>query len=277
MGEIRGVRGLWDFKSSGIIWRILPAGDRMIVGEERDAAAKSVSFFCVALDDGRVVWRGIRPAERWWSGIDAVHRGMLFLHEYPVPGMPDHRKIFAIDLETGAAVWENAELAFGFARDGALYASRDLFDRRQFFELDLRTGSLLREVPADSLAGLRSGSGPEWEMDVELPLAAGDAPDAIREAFPRGTALEPGETLRYGDTEIWNWYEVHPDGGAGRKLREHLFVIDAPTGAILFRDIVCDGLSLPAGTTFFRAGERILYVRERTTLRSFSLSTGDPS
>lgn len=277
MRDNRGVRGLWDYHAAGTIWRILPAGERLIVGEERDTSAKTVSYFCVALDDGRVIWRGKQTGGRWWSGIEAVHRGLVFIHEYPVPSMPDHRKIFAIDLRTGVQAWENGELAFGFAREGAVYASRELFDRRQFFELDLRTGSVVREVPADALAELRPGPYPEWEMDVEIPGPSGDPPGGVRAAFPAGTTLEPGESLRRGSAEVSNWYEVRTDGDGRRMLREHLFALDASAGGVMFHDIVCDGLSLPTGTSFFRAEERIIYVRERTTLRSFALTTGDAS
>jgi hypothetical protein len=277
MDAADGVTGLWDYHASGTIWRILPAGGGLIVGEERDTAAKRASYFCVTLDEGRTLWKGVQPAAGWWTGIDAVCRGMIFIHEYPVPSMPDHGKIFAVDAATGGTAWENADLAFGFVRDGAVYASRDLFERKQYFELELRGGTVLREVPAAEVAGLRALPEPEWEMEVELPRPSGEAPAAAAAAFPAGTALEPGETLSRGRLEICNVYEAGPDQGRGRLLREHLFVLDAETGGTVFRDIVCDGLSRPAGTTFFRAEERILYVRGRTALRSFSLSTGGAS
>jgi hypothetical protein len=264
----------WDFTVGGIIWRILPADGRLIVGEERDAAKKSASLFCVGLDDGAVRWKGLRLGEEWWTGIETVHRGVIIAHEYPVPGMPDHRNIIAIDARTGGRLWENRDLAFAFASGDRVYGAREFFDRRAFYEADLATGALVREVPVDEARAIRDSAGAGWGMDVQLPLPSDSLAPALREAFPPGTEVAPGETLMHNDTHISNCYESRPDGAPGRTLREHIFAIDAGTGAVLRRDVVCDGLAYPAGTTFFRAEGRVLYVKERSTLRSFAISTG---
>lgn len=269
MSGFRGDRDLWDFTASGIIWKILPCEGRLIVGEERDPVKKTVSMFCVRLDDGTVLWKGITPAETWWTGIEAVHRGVIIVHEYPVPSMPDHGSIIAIDAARGERLWENRDLAFAFASGGTICGSRDLFDRRAFFEVDLTTGAAGRELTAGEARALRESGETGWGMDVGIPAPADDVPDRIRAEFPPGTGLLPGETLMHNDIEISNCYESR-NAGPGA-LREHIFAIDARSGSLLRRDVVCDGLSVPAGTTFFRAEGRILYVRDRSTLRSFAL------
>ncbi len=267
-------RGLWEFRTAGNIWKIVPAEGRLIVGEERDLAEKTVSYFCVSLDDGRVLWKGKRPPEPWWTGIETVHRGILFIHEYPVPSMPDHRKILAIDTRTGDSLWENAELAFGFAGDASVYASKELFDRKAFYELDLLTGAVIREIPPHDLQTLRAGTGTGWGADVQFPEWTPEPPGAVRAAFPPAVALEPGEALSYALSDVSTWYEVLPATDGGRKLREHLFILDRRSGSLRFHDVVCDGLLLPAGSTFFRMEERLLYVKDRTTLRSLTLPNG---
>lgn len=273
MGTNSGVHGLWDFKAVGNIWKIIPLSGRRIVGEERHLEDKRVTFFCVSLDDGRVHWQGKSVAQAWWTGIEAVHQGVLFIHDYPVPSMPDHKKIIAIDASSGDPLWETPELTFGFASGASVFASKEFFDRKAFFELDLMTGAVVRELTADDLRVLRPDPGTGWGMDIGNADAVPGTRASVAGAFPAGTRLEPGGSMRLGDAEVCNWYEVIPDGNNGRSLREHLFVLDDRTGEILFRDVVCDGLALPAGATFFRAEERILYVKERTTLRSFLLST----
>lgn len=266
--------GLWNFRTAGNIWKIIPADPGLIVGEERDLAGKTVSYFCVALDDGRVKWQGKRLAESWWTGIESVHRGILFIHEYPVPSMPDHKKILAIDTQTGDTLWENPDLAFGFAVGASVYASKELFDRKAYYELDLMTGAVKREIPSDDLLALRAEPGPGWGGDVQFPDWIPDPAAPVRGAFPDGVELQPGESLSHDGAEITTCYEVLPPAAGARKLREHLFVIDVRSGALVFRDVVCDDLSLPAGSTFFRVEERILYVKDRTTLRSFTISDG---
>ncbi len=273
MGSGRGVRGLWDYDARANVWKIVPLEDRRIIGEARDLGNKRVTFFCVSLDDGRVHWQGKGVSQPWWTGIEAVHGGILFLHDYPVPSMPDHGKIVAIDASSGDPIWENPDLAFGFASGGSVFASKELFDRRAYYEIDLLTGGVVREVPAGELPAFRPDHATTWGIDVGNADLVPELHPTVAGAFPAGALLEPGGAMLVGGAEISNWYETVQGAGQARTLREHLFVLDAPTGEILFRDLVCDGLSLPAGATFFRADDRIVYVRNRTTIRSFSLST----
>jgi hypothetical protein len=273
MNGFRANRDHWDFTASGIIWKILPCEGRLIIGEERDPARKTMSLFCVRLDDGSVVWKGLTPGDNWWTGIEVVHRGVIIAHEYPVPSMPDHGSIIAIDAARGERLWENRDLAFAFASGGTICGSKDLFDRRAFFEVDPATGASGRELTANEARSLRDSGEAGWGMDVGIPVPSGEVPDHVRASFPPSTGLLPGEILMHNDTEISNCYESRPAGA----LREHIFAFDARTGSLLRRDVVCDGLSVPAGTTFFRAEGRILYVRDRSTLRSFALPEGGPA
>ncbi len=273
MGTEVGVRGLWDYNAGGNIWKIIPTEGRWIIGEERDLAKKLVTFFCVSLDDGRVRWQGKRVAQEWWTGIEAVHQGVLFIHEFPVPSMPDHKNIIAIDASSGDPLWENPELTFVSANGASVFGSKEFFDRRAFFELDLFTGEIIREMTADELRAVRQDPGTGWGVEVANADLVPELRAPVAGVFPAGALLEPGGALLADRAEVCNWYEVLPAGDRGRTLREHLFVLDGATGEIRFHDIVCDGLALPAGATFFRAGDRIVYVRNRTTLRSFSLSS----
>lgn len=268
MKNDRDVGPTWEYPAAGLIWRILPVEGRLIVGEERDPSNRSASIFCIGLNDGAVIWRGVRPGESWWTGIETVHRGVVVLHEYPVPSMPDHRRIIAVDLRTGRKLWENGDLAFAFASGSTVYGSKELFDRRVFYELDLATGAVRRELPAGEAGELRE---PEaaWGPEVGFPLPAAEIPAAVAAAFGRGARIEPGETLTYDDIDIVNCYETTTGGDPNRALREHLFVVDASAGTVVHRDVVCDALARPAGTTFIRVADRVVYVKDRSRLRSF--------
>jgi hypothetical protein len=264
----------WDFAATGIIWKIVPSSGRLIVGEDRDPVNKTASLFCVALDSGAVRWKGMSLGEHWWTGIETVHRGVIIVHDYPVPGMPDHKNIIAIDAARGERLWENRDLAFAFASGGKICGSKEFFERRAFYEIDLATGEVGSELTAAEAAGLRDAAEEGWGMDVGIPAACDTVADRIRALFPPGTGLVPGDSLMHNDTEISNVYESSPGGAPGTAapgLREHIVALDARTGSVLRRDIVCDGLSVPAGTTFFRAEERVLYVKDRAILRSFAI------
>jgi hypothetical protein len=266
------VRPSWEFQVSSIIWRILPAGTEYVIGEIRDGGKKTVSFFAVGLDDGRPRWEGNPAPEKWWTGIESVHGNILVLHEYPVPSMPDHRKIFAVDLPTGELLWTNEELAFSFALGDTFYASKDYFDRRAFYGLDAATGRVGEEVPAERIQELMTRRPAGWEGHIGIPLPDDTVSAAATGRLGRTATLFPGESLRYGGVEVACCYETVGSPDTAPPLREHLFVVDAGSGEFLFHDVVCDQLSGPVPGTFFRMGDSILYVKNRSTLRSLAIS-----
>jgi len=261
------VHPAWDFKASSSIWRILPAGEDYIVGEVRDREKKSVSFFSVRLEDGRRCWEGNVLTERWWAGIEAVHGSTLFLHEYPVPSMPDHRKVFAVDIPTGKLLWKNEDLAFSFATDDGVYGSRDFFDRRAYYKLDTATGEAGEEVAPEVIDRLMSLKPVEWGDHIEFPRADEGLPAAVGGHPALSAELLPGESLRRGDVSVLTCYDRVP--GSAPAVREHLFIVAG--GDVLFHDLVCDGLAGPVPGTFFRHRDRILYIKNRTLLRSLSI------
>jgi len=265
------IRPAWDFKASSTIWRILPAGVDYVVGEIRDGEKKTVSFFCVRLEDGRRCWEGNVIPEKWWAGIEAVHGNILFLHEYPVPSMPDHRKIFAIEIPTGKLLWTNEELAFSFGLDGKVYASKDLFERRAYYGLDAVTGTVGEEVPPEEIQSLLTLRRDGWGGHVEIPTVGEVVPDAAGGMLDPSAELIPGDSLRCGEVEIVTCYEKDQGPALQPSIREHLFVVDTTGGEVLFHDVVCDRLSGPVPGTFFRVGERILYIKNRSILRSLPL------
>jgi len=263
------IRPAWDFEASSSIWRVLPAGDDYIVGEVRDREKKAVSFFSVRLEDGRRCWEGNVLTEQWWAGIEAVHGSTLFLHEYPVPSMPDHRKIYAVDIPTGKIRWKNEELAFSFATDDAVYGSRDFFDRRAYFKLDAVTGEAGEEVPAEVIERLLAVKPAGWGDHVEIPRADDEFPAGIAGHPALAADPLPGESLRRGDISVLTCYDRAPGSGSGPSVREHLFVVDR--GDVLYHDLVCDGLTGPVPGTFFRHRDRVLYIKNRSLLRSLSV------
>jgi len=261
------IRPLWDFSVSATIWRILPAGDGYLVGESRDAESKTVSFFCLTLSDGRRCWEGNPLSEKWWAGIEGVHGKTLYLHEYPQPSMPDHRKIYAVDIPGGHLLWKNEELAYAFASGGSVFGSKDYFDRRAYFELDAATGAERGEVPADTIAQLMAGLTTGWGAGVEMP----EPDDSPVPALPGAREeVTPGDRIRCGAVDVRTCFTG--DRERGSPVTEHLYVTSVPGGEVVYHDVACEGLSGPVPGTFFRAGDAILYIRNRSTLRSLAIA-----
>ena len=160
-----GLRPSWEFTTQGDIWRLHPASGGRLVGEERDAVRKAVSFFCLDLTAGKPMWAGRNFGEPWWTGIEAVHEETVIIHGFATPDLPEHRGVAAVDLVTGDLLWQDAAIAYWGATGDCVYAGRVARGGMISEEIEIRTGRVGRE------------------------LGSGDEEDALcrpdRKAFPR--------------------------------------------------------------------------------------------
>src|SRR3989304_2231091 len=101
------IRPAWQYKTDGQLWRILFSESARIVGEDRNEEKKEVTFFCLDEMSGEVLWNRVRLKEHWWIGIETLYDGIVYLHEYVKPDLPQHHKIIALDLESGERPWRD--------------------------------------------------------------------------------------------------------------------------------------------------------------------------
>ncbi|HMK38971.1 MAG TPA: DUF4905 domain-containing protein, partial [Bacteroidota bacterium] len=157
----------WEYAAEGIIWRLHPAGKGMLIGEERNIESRTTSFFSVG--PSGTLWKGKNFGEQWWTGIETVHRGVLFLYGFATPDLPGRRGITAVDCATGDLLWKNGELTFIAAAGGSMYASRDALEGPRVAEWDSRTGALVKELGRGSGALQLVPDGDGGPDDVQYP------------------------------------------------------------------------------------------------------------
>ncbi|HEX3384462.1 MAG TPA: DUF4905 domain-containing protein, partial [Mucilaginibacter sp.] len=85
-----------QFKSP--VWRFeIDCVKDIIVAEIRDASDKKVQFASIDLEDGHVYSDNFQAEERWLTGIEAAHDGILLVHNYHSEAGPAHKGWIAID------------------------------------------------------------------------------------------------------------------------------------------------------------------------------------
>ncbi|MBI1804414.1 MAG: DUF4905 domain-containing protein [Ignavibacteriae bacterium] len=269
---------VWEFAASGIIWRLLPSPAGYFVGEERDVNNKSVSFFCLEQESGTVRWRGRGVGQQWWVSLDSIHERTVFLHEYATPDMPDQKKIYALDLDTGDVRWTSDELRFLFAYEASIYASKDGFEGRQFFELDLAKGKVIREIDASYLNVLRENIGPRREH-VDFPRVLDQPTGQGNELWKAVEKIVPGEKqlglveyLERNDSVALSIYENTSDVPTQQSFRQHLGIVGKEKGDERFKDILVEHATTPVPDTFFAVKDFIYYIKEKNRLRAIDLS-----
>jgi len=269
----------WRQQVKGVLWRVLPDHEGGLIGEERDPAARSVSFFRVRVSSGDVVWRDVTAPGGWWTGIECVAQGTLLIHGFASPDLPGHRGLTALDLRTGASLWSDEDVVFVAAVDGVVYGLGGRSDRRGLVGRNLTTGALIDEGPVDE--GRLQDLVRRWQAETPSPVAlpepveVGKDEHAIASRLLAGAAMvESGlETLRFGGMTVTAHHERAQAVRPGRPVYRRVLSVFGGEGATpAYREILDDDLTMPAPEAFFMIGQTLLFVKGRRTLCAVHLS-----
>lgn len=260
----------WEFTVPGVIWRLLPAAEGILVGEDRDLEKKTVSFFCLDERTGTPLWKDLRFAEPWWISMEALHKETLILHEFAAPDMPDHKKIHAVGAATGKTLWSNDDAKFLFAHGDHMYAGRETFEERIFSEIRLKDGVAVREVSAPDLHAIQREVHEGFATEVRFP-------EVVRDGEPKEPDLAPfvGSASADGGQTEYIAESLHvavagctpePALNGGRTFRQQLVVFDRARGKVVYRDLMNAKLSMPVPDMFFLKRGFLYYIKEKRTL-----------
>ena len=271
------VEPVWAFEAAGVLWRILITDNGLIIGEDRDKDKKTVSFFCIDSLTGNVLWKDVRFAEPWWIGLEAIHKEIVFIHEYAAPDMPGHKKIYALDIKTGRQAWSNENVQFLFAHADRVYTAKEKFEGRELYEVDLGTGTTVQKVEASYLNVLKEDA-PVPASPIELPSpVAGDAgfnqvfDSAIKRVIAKKRRLAFAETMTKNGCLIAAFYDS-AIGATEPSFGQHLFVADASNGKILFQDQLNSGTNMAVPDAFLCIQNMCYYIKNRKLLCAIRIS-----
>ena len=245
-----------------------------IIGEDRDSDQKTVAFFCLNAENGDVLWKDKRYEEPWWIGIEAIVHDKVYLHGYTKPDMPEHGKIVAIDLGTGKILWQNNKYAFLCATNETIYAFRDLFERRLYYELDAVTGEFIRETetPPENVYELKrlchgrtDFSYPEIlnELSADYPAIT----EFIARHYNRNGLRGAIEYLKSSGRMLFNFHIAldQPVKDGAEALQNVFHIVDENTGKELYDEVLNAATSAPVPDSFFVDSKIVYFVKERNT------------
>ncbi len=267
----------WEYRTNGVAWKILPAGRAFFVGEDRDTDAKRVEFFCLDRTSGRELWKKKPVGEQWWVGIESAHDDVVFVHEYATPDMPDHKRIIAMDLPSGSILWSNEELKFGHAIGDSVYAIKDHFERRIWYDLDLHSGITRGEIEPDEVRRRREAADAAARESTVFPTpfdperAGAGLPDYVGRALRRATNLVAAEYIDREPEFVLAYHNKPGRDPETADLREEIVVIAKPTGDILYGDTMVEKANVPLRDAFFMIDHVLYYVRGKNTLVAVNL------
>ena len=265
----------WEHTAEGVIWRLHPAEGGLLLGEERNIASKAVSFFCV--DGSGTLWKGKNFGEQWWTGIETVHKGVLFLYGFATPDLPGRKGITAVDCATGDILWKKSELTFIAAAGDGIYAAQEALDGPVITEIGHRTGVLVREVGRGRSAMQEVSLAAEGPEGVQYPqlLSADDVSPlaALVRQFsaPAGT----GWPVEYGEDGPYLVIVYHRGMGESRGVKspyaQVMDVVERPSGTVAMHVTLDPAVSIPVSGSFLLHAGTLYFVREKKTLTAVRL------
>ena len=247
----------------------------MLVGEERNIGSRTVSFFCVG--PSGTLWRGKNFGEQWWTGIETVHRGVLFLYGFATPDLPGRKGITAVDCATGDLLWKNGELTFIAASGDKIYSSQEAPGGPVVAEIEYRTGAPVREMGRGRSAMHQVPHAADDLEDVEYPQVLseddGSPLSSLVRQFSATAATEC--PVEYGEHGPFLVIVYHREKGPVRDERspyaQEMEVVERASGARAMHVTLDPAVSSPASGAFLLQAGTLYFVREKKTLTAVRL------
>ncbi len=139
----------FSLKSQKQIWRIIISDTDKLIFETRDTNTKETFYCCHNVTTQENIFSDIQLDEKYYLGIEAVYKDIIFFHKFPKPDLPGHKQIIAFDIASQKILWTNVDLSFFFIDDNLVYGFQQGFEERYFFALDYLSGELVKEFGDD--------------------------------------------------------------------------------------------------------------------------------
>ncbi|MBN8705036.1 MAG: DUF4905 domain-containing protein [Bacteroidetes bacterium] len=263
---------LWELKTDGVIWRFLFSSQTHIVIEERLKAERLTRFLCADIRTGLPLWREFTLDEKWYTGLEAVRNGKVYLHGYVNPNLPEHLGIYTISLESGDLLWYEPSLTYYHSGPDFLIGYSQESQERSYFFLDPETGKKKSDQPmsegeAEKLRGAFSEN--EGFLDVKWTEKLVDGNPLWPEMVTLISKFESGfdptaglDVLDLGEHVVFGFHHKT----APKNLCYSLAVIDSRSASLKFRRLLADDLAGQAGDLFLWKGGLLMAVADRKTL-----------
>lgn len=265
------------FTNDRQLWRILISESNKVIIEDRDSEHKQVYFNCLEAQTGHELFRNFQMEEKFWIGIEAIYKDIIYFHKFAKPDMPGHKEIIAFDILSQQVLWQNDKYAFLFIYDDKVYTYKQKFEGRNFFALDYLSGEELEDLGDNNFAinQIRDQINVEeqykdylfpniFRNDTNIDI---DTKQIILD-FSEGFEIQGNiEFVRYKDILLFNYYAK-----ASEKQSINRFIaVDTNTKEKVFEEILNLSANAYVPDSFFMKDNLIFLLKEKRELYVFAI------
>jgi hypothetical protein len=244
-----------DEQLKGLIWRIeIDTLSNTLFLEVRNTEDREVSFSSFDLITGKVNFKELTLSEKWLTGIEAAHDGVLLLHHYQSATSPVHKAIVAVNGQNATTLWSNYTYAFDSLSINGPIVHNLQIQPKKLFLVAIKTGALLRPF--------------EPTTDNILPnhiIAPNVLP--LSTLSPHITIEPYGNSIHYLEYNNFRIISLHSfkDG----LLKQYLYVMDDRN--IIYEDILNDDIQKLQPEAFIVGKNCLIYIKNRSQLKALKL------
>lgn len=272
-------KGEWEINFLYPIWRISPNHQNCIITEVRNITEKIVSFHCVNATTGQLRWDNLQLSQKWWIGIEGIFGDVLILHEYERPDLPAHKKIIAIDLNTGKIIWSNDELVFISSDNYYILAKKITFNSTQYLKLNLLTGELICELDENEFRTTSEELKKQELIYYRIPLeySIDQLPNVTVQKFvqlhnKKSDIVEPIEVFTYLENDLnVVGYSRNISNNISTPMYDEYIDVLGKNAKNIYSDKIVSGVNMPFIPKYFVKNNFLYYIKDKTILRGVKL------
>jgi len=271
------IKKKYSFTNKRQIFKLLPTDTGKIIIEERDIEKKQAYFNCLQIDSGKKIFKGLQLDEKFWIGIEAVHKDIIYFHKFVKPDLPQHNGIIAFDIISGKTIWEDNNRNYLFIKDDILYTYQQGFDDRKYSTLNILTGELLEELEtnSDSINLLREEiitreDFSSYHFPVVYHFKANNNPEAEKYFNNLSQGLVVSGKIEYVQINsllLFNYHQVIN----GKKLANIFNAVDLSNGNCIFKETLNSRTNAFAPDSFFVREDLLFLLIERSKLGVYQI------
>ena len=238
------------------VWRTeIDETTDMLFLEIRDIADKQVSFAGVNLNTGFLNFKGLTMPERWLSGLEAAHNGVMLVNGFQGETVPVHKGLTGINAVTGEVIWSDYNINFERKVPDGFVVADARFRPKKMFVTDAKNGESI------------SGSDPLLREDQKSAIlypqsiSPGDIPFVLN----KNTY---GNEVHYLNHNTFRIVSLHALSEG--VLTQHLYVLNE-TGEVLFTDIIAGGIQKLQPEAFISYKNKLIWLQNRSVLKVLNL------
>jgi len=270
---------LQTYSFKGNIWKVrIDTKNHLAVIEIRNGAEYTTSFHVIDLTTRKQIISDWILHEPWLIGIEDIHNGILYTHQYRSPEIPEHYGIYAYDTRTKLMLWEQPELSW-FKKTNLSILAHYLTPEgiRQFVALDLSGKIIQRFGEQIPIHVLQEAENVELEAFERMRFPQAillDKPEnkehlAFFRTFAPALKFHYSEYLNYQENHILSYYSMNKDA-TQTSMNNNFVIYNTNKNKKLCEVYLAQNVHKFAVDTFYMYENHLFFIQYPNVLHVYS-------